>query len=1191
MSHDLVEDNTMNNPPPQQQPAQLSAAADIAGSQSRDSTQSVSGSSRRSNSRRRRSGKRPDHLLQGEAVHTLSVEALEALFRTDTVRGLDSEYAAWLLTEHGPNRLTPPLQESGWRKWTQHVFGGIFNVLLWAASLGQIAMFLFVPQAEGGGGGDGDGGDGGGGGSGRDDLDLVVPLTLILVVISAGTFQFVQERRSERVMASFQSLQPSAVRVVRDGREREIAAEDVVLGDVVVLGAGSKLCCDVVVTSCSNDLSVDNASLTGESEPAQRSAVCSSGDVMATENVLFLGTLILKGRARGIVYKVGDSTFLGQIASRCGGGGGGGGDGEGEGEGVVRRRSLFEAEMHHFVSMIAWMAILIGAGCVGVDLWKGRPWRSTLRFGMSIIVANIPEGLVPTVTLALTLSAHRMGRKQVLTRNLQSIETLGCVSVICSDKTGTLTAAKMAVSHIYVTDGDGDRGEVELLRSRSSKLMLKMGDIDGGRSAPQSGYLALIRAGILCNAATIEVDGEHEAFSIGGYPTETGILRASVAMIGGLGHALKLRAEHPAVHEIPFNSDNKWHLTIHRMGSGLSSLTQSSSVDVQAHSHLLAIKGAPEMVLSLCGSFYAQNGRQMALDDAARQRVLDRVAATAAKGERVLCFAESAFSFDDGEGPLRGESLQNANWSVGGVRGGEGVLTLIGFMSLIDPPRKEVPRSIALCHGAGIKVVMITGDHAVTAAAIAEQIGIIKKDMVRMDALSGSSIIEQADDEMKYPEDVRPRSDRWRPSYAVVSGHELDSVLMMGSDDGPAALEQRAFWDRLVAADSLVFARTTPFHKELIVEQFQRRGFVVGVTGDGVNDAMALCVGDVGIAMGLSGTDVARESADMILLNDDFAAIIDGIFEGRLIAENLKKSIVYTLCSKLPQLLPVVAMDILGFPLALTMVEVLAIDLGTDIWTGVAMAYGKAEEKLMAQRPRDVRRCPLVSYRMMAFSYLHIGVIQTAGCYLAFQQILFDDGRGVNLYDLIAVDKHQWTEHFGRDTLFCYDHGRGCHFDAIANIDYDFDHEVAPSRQLQLLQRAQTAYYVSLVLMQMVTAVACETRTASLPLQHGLFTNKYLNICLAAELLLAVAVVYVPALNALLHTQPLEPACWFAVTPFIILLFVVEELRKWYIRRARARRETRRRRRRREDTFKRDGGPEYEEEDDEDDWFVHMISW
>jgi len=404
--------------------------------------------------------------------------------------------------------------------------------------------------------------------------------------------------------------------------------------------------------------------------------------------------------------------------------------------------------------------------------------------------------------------------------------------------------------------------------------------------------------------------------------------------------------------------------------------------------------------------------------------------------------------------------------------------------------------------------------------------------------------------------------------------------------------EQKEFWDRLLAAKSLVFARTTPFHKQLIVEEFQCRGYVVGVTGDGVNDAMALTVADVGIAMGLNGTDVARESADLILLNDNFAAIIGGIFEGRLITENLKKSIVYTLCSKLPQLLPVIVMNILGFPLALTMVQVLLIDLGTDIWTGVAMAYGKAEDDLMNQRPRDIRKCPLVSYKMMAFSYLHIGVIQTLGCYLAFQQILFDDGQGINLYDLMAIDKGQWEDHFGRETLMCYGNGAGCHFGSVAKMEYRFDHEISAHRQIVLLQRAQTAYYVSLVLMQMATAITCETRTSSLVMQHGLFTNKYLNICLIAEFLLAVAVVYVPALNELLHTEPLEPACWFAVTPFMILLFVVEEVRKWCIRRYRRKRRTK---------LRSWGGPagsvksgadvEYGQEEDEEHWFLRMISW
>eukprot|EP01084_Bolivina_argentea_P252449 423743_1 len=365
------------------------------------------------------------------------------------------------------------------------------------------------------------------------NLDLLVPITLIIVVMSSGTFQFIQDIKSEKLMSSFSKFQPSTVIVIRDGKQIEILPEHLVIGDIILLTSGNKISCDIIIIESSSDLSVDNSSLTGESEPQIRSNKCTNLDVMNTENVVFFGTSLLKGKAKGIVYKTGDNTFLGQIAKTSFDKGN-------------KKKSEFEKEIQHFVKMISFIAILIGLICIIFDISNGVSFKSTIVFAITIIVANIPEGLLPTVTLSLSLAAYRMNANNVLIRNLQSIETLGCVSVICSDKTGTITSGKMSVSHVYVTNNDSDNKQnVEMLQSR--KLMQKI--IDESYS-----YFKLFRVAILCNNAHVELNENNHKYKLKGYPTETGILRASIPIIKGVEEINKLKNNYPIAHEIPFNS-------------------------------------------------------------------------------------------------------------------------------------------------------------------------------------------------------------------------------------------------------------------------------------------------------------------------------------------------------------------------------------------------------------------------------------------------------------------------------------------------------------------------------------------------------------------------------------------------------------------------------------------------------------
>ena len=1034
-----------------------------------------------------------------ESLHTLSIDELERHFRSDIEYGLDSEYANYLLSEHGPNKITEQKKDNLFIKWLKFVFGGTFNILLWAAAIGQLIINM-IPSLK----------------DDESELNILVSIILIIVIITSGTFQFIQELKSEKIMSSFSKFQSTKkVTIIRDGKKIEILPNLLVIGDIILLSAGDKICCDIIIIESSLDLMVDNKSLTGESQPQIRSNKCTSNEIIKTENILFFGTLLLKGKMKGIVYKTGDNTFLGKIANTT------------NNLKNKKEKSIFEKQIEHFVKIISWIAILIGIICILFDILNGISFRKTIIFAISIIVANIPEGLLPTVTLALTLSANKLFNKNnVLIRNLQSIETLGCINVICSDKTGTITTGKMSVSNICI-----------FTNTQSLKTRLLINKIKTNYS-----YFALFRIAICCNNAYIQQSDN----SINGYPTESGLLRASIPIIGGINKVNELKKKYPICHEIPFNSENKWHLTIH-----------NDPENDNKNQYLLQIKGAPEIILNLCAYYYDNeqvDDKKLPLTQQIKENILKNIENTAKMGERVLCFAESKFNIMDNDNEnkfeFNGSSFSNANWFIDNKRGGKGALTFIGFMSLIDPPRNKVKKSINLCKNAGIKVIMITGDHPITAKAIAKQVGIINDD-----------------DEKYYNDNNDTIIDIDNDNNMIITGTEIDNNY-----------KNKIWWKNLILnnnGNGIVFARTTPFHKEMIVNKFKSYGYIVGVTGDGVNDAPALNVANVGISMGgKNGSDVARESSDIILIDDNFSNIIDCIFEGRLITENLKKSIVYTLCSKIPQLLPVILRNIFNIPLMLTMIQILLIDLGTDIWTGIAMAYEKPESNLITNKPRNILKNPLVTWKMILFSYLNIGIIQTLGCILSFQQILYDNGNGINFYNLFFLGINN-NNNFGHKSLLCYhtsplnpnSNDIICNYDKFANENLKFSHEINKNEQIILLQRAQTGYYISLVLMQIITAITCETRTESIIYKHGFFTNKYLNICLIFELIVAICVCYIPFLQELFETQPLEFICWFTITPFIIFLFIFEELRKYYIRKNQNR------------------------VNGKNNWFINMITW
>jgi len=603
--------------------------------------------------------------------------------------------------------------------------------------------------------------------------------------------------------------------------------------------------------------------------------------------------------------------------------------------------------------------------------------------------------------------------------------------------------------------------------------------------------MKIMRCGYLCNGAKV-VDEK-----IAGTATERALLEHCLQEIHPV-ERIKMDKKWKAVFEIPFNPENKYQVNMFK-------LIQTEETEKKNQRILITVKGAPERVMEFCSSVLDGELNSVPFGEDERAAFKADIERACEKGERCLVFAEKTFDVKKTM-KFEGGSLDDCNFFSNSHTGPaeDNGLLLLGFISLVDPPKMGARKAVSMAQQAGVKVMMVTGDHPVTAKAIAMSIGMT--------------------DEVG--------------NLRAVTGPEIDEHQ-----------DEVQFWDELCAENFVVFARTTPIHKVIIVEQFKTRHYIVAVTGDGVNDSPAISAANVGIAMGLAGTDVAKESADIVLNDDNFSSIINGIKEGRLITDNIKKSIAYTLCSKLPQLAPSIAWAAFGIPLAMSTLQLILIDLGTDIWTGVMMAYEGPEGDLMKKkpRPRDER---MVGWKMCVWSYLYIGVIQSFACFLAFQFTMYNKGAGgVHPSTMLFLDQDQ---NWGKENLICFteEDTERCVFQTKLTFSLSTPEQeiyiLSPSWQKILLMKAQTTFFITLVQMQIVAALVAKTR------MEGFVTvgtsNKKLACILLAELLLAMCFVYFPSCNVTLATFPLEMLCWFLFTPFAILLFLLEDWRKHWIR-------------------------------------------
>ncbi|KAF8528202.1 aminophospholipid-transporting P-type ATPase [Hysterangium stoloniferum] len=799
--------------------------------------------------------------------HKLKFDDLENALSTRFIakepsssHGLTAREAAERLSRDGKNILTPPKKKSAFRKYMDCLLT-MFNILLVSLTLLEYVLLGINFKAN--------------------FQNTYLGGILIGVALLNAFIEFYQLQKADAILASFLAMIPPACRVIRGGTLTSIPAAELVKGDVVFIRMGDKTPADLVLFDAT-DLKVDNSSLTGESEPQERHALPdgSTQRPVEAENLLFNSTLVVSGEGYGIVVRTGDHTLIGQIAKLTGGESG--------------NQSPLAKEIGNFVVTISTIAVFFAVVFFGVGLgtvYKGQA-ATTVTFAVSVLVAFVPEGLPSVVTLLLSIAAKRMASQNVLVKDLQGVETLGALTLLATDKTGTLTRNQMTVTNLWngaimttAFQSNNDSEEIPAF-SLDTPGMSEMIDI------------CTLNSKIKFD----KIDVPFDQREILGDATETGLARFA-------GRQLRDYDEHhkkyPKVFEVPFNSTNKWALVIVNK--------------VHADGYLsIFLKGAPERVLAKCTT-YLKDGKVTPIDDDFKTSFDDAYSYMASRGHRVIACAQyllpghkypTNFAFSRSESNYPSTEY-----------------TFVGLVSLEDPPKHGVREAVGTLRLAGIKVMMVTGDHPKTAEAIARKINLILGDTREtLAAKTGRDVTEVYEDEV---------------SAVVIHGDSIDSL-------------QGFEWDAIFAKDEIVFARTSPKHKLEIVKRAQALGHIVGVTGDGVNDSPALKKADLGIAMNISGSDVSKEAANMILLDDNFASTVKGVAEGRLIFTNLKRSIQYTISHITPEVIPQLLFVVVPIPLPISAIQILVIDLGFELLVALSFAWDPPESKdgLMRLKPR-----------------------------------------------------------------------------------------------------------------------------------------------------------------------------------------------------------------------------------------------
>ncbi|MFN8177520.1 MAG: cation-translocating P-type ATPase [bacterium] len=878
--------------------------------------------------------------------HTLTTAETLAAVRA-TSEGLTRAEAERRLAEYGPNLLDTGRRVSPWPILLSQFKNVLIIILLVATVLSAVLGH---------------------------EIEAVA---IAVIVAFAALLGFAQEFRAERSLDALRQMAAPTATVLRDGEEQDVPARDLVPGDIVLLRAGDRVSADARLLEAVN-LQAEESALTGESEAVEKHTDPVPGDDTALgdrRNMVHTGTATTYGRGRAVVVATGMATEFGRIATML--------------QAVEVGRTPLQENLDRVGHVLARASFVIVAVIVAVGPLRGKSIVEMVIFGIALAVAVVPEALPAVVTISLAIGVQRMVKRHALVRRMLAVETLGATSVICSDKTGTLTKDEMTARRVWVA---GESLEIEGAGYEPRGAFSR----DGAVAAPSPGVKRLLRAAALASDAQIAHDVQAKRWHVKGDPTE-GALVVAAAKAGLSKPALD--AEHPRIAEIPFTSESKRMTTLHRTKDGVVAVS----------------KGAPEVVLATC-TREAQAAGDVPLDDVARARVAAAARGMAGDAMRVLAVSSKA-----------GATLETA----------EHEQTFLGLVAMIDPPRPEAAPAVGTCEQAGIRVVMITGDHPLTASAIARELGILK-------------------------------------GGRVVTGAELE------------AMSEEAFERDVDTID--VFARVSPAHKLRVVTALQKRGRIVAMTGDGVNDAPALKKADVGIAMGVSGTAVSREAAAVTLTDDNFASIVAAVEEGRGTFGNIKKYLMYLLSSNVGEIGLMTGASMMGLPLPLSAVQILYVNLLTDGLPALALAVDPFEPDLMRRPPRDPRRG--------IFTRPVVVLMAIGGLWST----------------LINLGVFWWALQSGRS-----------------------------------LSEAMTLTFVTLVVVQFFKAYNFRSDRSSVLRRP--FANKWLNLAVAWQLVLLGASLYVPVLQRLFGTFALTPEDWAIAVILSFSVSPVLELGKLFVRR------------------------------------------
>jgi Ca2+-transporting ATPase len=900
--------------------------------------------------------------------HALESGQVVESLKTSPETGLTTDEAARRLVRYGPNELAeaerPGLLH---RVWAQ--FKSFLVVVLIAAAL--ISAVL------------------------GDWIEAIVILAIVLLNAALGV---IQESRAEQALSALRRLAAPEAHVIREGHRLTVPGREIVPGDVILLEAGNYVPADARLVETVN-LRIEEAALTGESVPVEKDASIvlrqeiSLGD---RRNTAFMGTLVTYGRGRGVIVSTGMLTQIGMIAGML--------------QSVPQEATPLQRRLDQLGRVLGWAALAICGAVFMVGWLRGIPLLEIFIVAVSLAVAAVPEGLPAIVTVTLALGMREMITRHALIRRLSSVETLGSTTVICSDKTGTLTQNQMTITSAWV-----DGSEFTIGPPGSETALMRGGKPTGLDAVPA--LSTALWVGLLANDAVLEPGGAGQGGRVVGDPTEASLVHAALTL--GADQA-ELAVAYPRVQEVPFDSGRKRMTTVHRVRHPSAQDISPFYDDSYLERDVVAIKGAPDVVLQLCTHRQRIDDTITPLSDDSRQAILQANDRMTERALRVLAVAYR----------VAPEPVTSAE-----PEALEKDLVFVGLFGMIDPPRAEVPAAIDMARRAGIRSVMITGDYPNTARAIAEQIGLML------------------------------------PGHGVVTGHELEA---MSDEELAGAVMQND-----------VYARVSPEHKTRIVAALKTHDQIVAMTGDGVNDAPALKRADIGVGMGITGTDVVRETADMVLTDDNFASIVAAVEQGRVIYANIRKFVYYLLSCNVAELVTIFVAILAGLPSPLSAIQLLWLNLITDGAPALALGMEQGEPDIMHMPPRPARQ-PIINRPMW------LGVsVQT-----------------------VAISGA---------TLGAY----------LLGLRLGGGHPLA-----------STMAFTTLSSSELLRAFTSRSERASV-FSIGVFSNRVMVLAVSLSLILLLAVLYVPFLQQAFNTLPLAWVSWRVMLPLIVLPSVVAEGMKW----------------------------------------------